>query len=573
MKLSYKQKLFLYIFIIFALFTAGIVIFEQAKERKTRTEILEGKLDAYAEIVYAGLSATGNNLQNIDSITRLLPQNIRLTIIDKKGNVLYDNNVKNISYLENHSVRPEIMIAHEKGKGTDIRTSASNNKEYLYYAKKFNNYYIRTALPYDIQTQRFIKPDNLFIYFIIAFFLVTLFVINIIVGRFGKSIQKLRDFTLSENKDQFIKNTIEFPHDELGEIGTKIIRDYNYLQESKKTIALEREKLLQHVHTSEEGLCFFSADKKIEYYNGLFMQYLNTIIGNTSIDPSVILSDDTFKDVSTFIICNNEEKYFETQINKQGKHFTIRVNIFDDNSFEIILNDTTKHEKVRQLKQEITGNIAHELRTPVTSIRAYLETVLGKKLSTEKEHHFIQQAYDQSVVLSELIQDMGLITKMEEAPNSFNLTPININELLNNLKNDLQIPLREKGIKMEWDIPENLIINGNQNLIYSIFRNLTDNVIRYAGENVTITITKYNQDKQFYYFSYSDNGVGISDESHLNRLFERFYRITEGRTRDSGGSGLGLSIVKNAIAFHKGSIVVKNKKGVGLEFLFTLKID
>ena len=223
-------------------------------------------------------------------------------------------------------------------------------------------------------------------------------------------------------------------------------------------------------------------------------------------------------------------------------------------------------------RQEITGNIAHELRTPVTSIRGYLETVLDTQLDPEKEHYFINQAYNQTIVLSELIRDMGLITKMEEAPGKFQLSSVSINQLLMELKSDLQHILQEKGIEMEWDIPENLIIYGNQNLLHSVFRNLTDNAIRYAGENIKIEITG-NQDKNYCYFSFSDNGVGILDETHLDRLFERFYRINEGRTRDSGGSGLGSSIVKNAISFHKGFICAKNREGGGLEFLFSLKTD
>jgi signal transduction histidine kinase len=225
----------------------------------------------------------------------------------------------------------------------------------------------------------------------------------------------------------------------------------------------------------------------------------------------------------------------------------------------------------QKYRQEITGNIAHELRTPVTSIRGYLETILETQLDPEKERYFVKQAYNQTIALSELIRDMSLITKMEEAPNKFQLAPVCINDLLYELKNDLQLILQEKGIEMEWDIPDHLIIYGNQNLLYSIFRNLADNTIRYAGENIKIDI-KCNIEKQFCYFSFSDNGVGI-DEAHLERLFERFYRISEGRTRDSGGSGLGLSIVKNAILFHKGLIGAKNKEGGGLEFLFSIKID
>jgi signal transduction histidine kinase len=174
------------------------------------------------------------------------------------------------------------------------------------------------------------------------------------------------------------------------------------------------------------------------------------------------------------------------------------------------------------------------------------------------------------VVLSDLIRDMSLITKIEEAPSAFQLSSVCINELLKGLKTDLQVVMQEKGIEMEWDMPENLVIYGNHNLLYSIFRNLTDNVISYAGEHVHIQILGF-QDTQYYHFSFSDDGIGISDEKHLDRLFERFYRIGEGRTRESGGSGLGLSIVKNAVLFHKGSIRARNKENGGLEFLFSLK--
>ena len=233
---------------------------------------------------------------------------------------------------------------------------------------------------------------------------------------------------------------------------------------------------------------------------------------------------------------------------------------------------STKQLRDTKYRQEITGNIAHELRTPVTSIRGYLETVLGKQLDREKEDYFINQAYSQALVLSELISDMGLITKIEDAPTTFQLNPVCINILLQEIKTDLQLTLQEKGITMEWNIPEDLIIHGNQNLLYSIFRNLTDNAIRYAGENIKVEISA-NCDKNHTYFSFSDSGVGILDESHLERIFERFYRITEGRTRDSGGSGLGLSIVKNAVIFHKGFICAKNRDEGGLEFLFSLKTD
>jgi signal transduction histidine kinase len=340
---------------------------------------------------------------------------------------------------------------------------------------------------------------------------------------------------------------------------------------SEKEISHQKEKLLQHVLSSEEGICFFAADRKVEFHNGLFIRYMNTVIDESGSNPALIFTDTAFEKINDFL--NNRQKedvYFETKITRQGKTFALRVNVFDNQEFELIINDITIQEKTVMLKHEMTGNITHELRTPVTAIRGCLETVLQHKLDHYKERYFIEKAYNQTVTLSELIQDIGLITKIEDAPQLFNLEEVNIAHLLDGLKRDLEFPLQEKNIKMEWNAPEKLTVRGNRNLLYSIFRNLTDNVIRYAGSDVSIAINQYGEDRDFYLFSYSDNGAGIADEKNLNRIFERFFRIDEGRTRDTGGSGLGLSIVKNAVLFHKGNITAKNRANGGLEFLFNL---
>mgnify|MGYP000470884764 CR=1 FL=1 len=103
-----------------------------------------------------------------------------------------------------------------------------------------------------------------------------------------------------------------------------------------------------------------------------------------------------------------------------------------------------------------------------------------------------------------------------------------------------------------------------------IFRNLYDNAIAYAGEGIHLTVSCYKEDPKFYYFSFSDNGIGVSEE-HVNRIFERFYRVDKGRSRKVGGTGLGLSIVKNGVNFHKGQISAKSGLGKGMTFFFTLK--
>ena len=570
MKLNFKQKLFLCFCLVFSLF-AGIVLFiEYNSSKQYKKGVLEERLDAYTSIINRGLNDTIINTVEIDEIFKLLPANLRLTILSSEGKVLYDNLFTNQPLTENHYQRPEIDEAIKKGKGSDIRVSNSINQAYIYYAKQINSRFIRVALPYNIEVHNNLRSNSYFFYLIIFLFATSLYVIYLLANRFAESIKQLRDFAMDE-KSLSKAQLRPFPNDELGEVATLVVENYKQLHQSKLKTALEREKLLQHIHSSKEGLCFFNSKNEVEFYNGLFMQYLNTLLKSESFDPKAILKDSMFKELQLFLKENKDTPYWESKVNEQGKQFSIRVNCFEDKSFEVILNDVTEQEKTKQLKQEMTSNIAHELRTPVTSIRGYLETIHSQELDKNQTLYFVDKAYKQTVNLSELIDDMSTITKIEEASNAYTFESIAIVPLIKRVTADLEKQLNEANIHIEINLTANCIINGNRSLIYSIFKNLIENTIKHGGKEANITIQLYNQDQHFYYFSFADEGIGIKDETHLNRLFERFYRVSAGRARTSGGSGLGLSIVKNAIQVHQGTIIAKNRTNGGLEFLFKLK--
>ena len=231
---------------------------------------------------------------------------------------------------------------------------------------------------------------------------------------------------------------------------------------------------------------------------------------------------------------------------------------------------TEAERRNRQLKQEMTSNIAHELKTPVSSIRGYLEILLGDKpVDDERRRHYLQRSYSQTLRLSDLIQDVSIINKLEESADLFPRTEVDACEVAKEAISDLGDKAAAAGITVDNHLPP-MPLQGNQELLYCIFRNLVENSIAYAGRDINIVLETYKESPDHYFIHYYDTGKGVADE-YLSRLFDRFVRIDEGRSRQNGGTGLGLSIVKHSVLFHGGEIYAKNRAEGGLEYFFSLK--
>ena len=227
-------------------------------------------------------------------------------------------------------------------------------------------------------------------------------------------------------------------------------------------------------------------------------------------------------------------------------------------------------EKENRMRRELTQNIAHELKTPVASILGYTETILDNPaIDDNTRRQFMVRTHAQAQRLTALLQDISTLNRMDYAKEMIQKERVDVSLLFADIVQETLLSLQSRQMTLRNCLPQGIIVRGNASLLYSVFRNLVDNAINYAGQGTTIEVTAAEQ-ADAWQFTFRDNGIGIP-ASHLPRLFERFYRLDKGRSRDMGGTGLGLAIVKNAVLLHGGTITVASPATGGLRFDFTLQ--
>lgn len=471
---SYQNRLFFLIAIFTWILTFAFFMLQYSREKEYKVNTLDSQLQVYnknlAHIIENDSSS--NTFKKVGKIVNA--DSMRVTIVDLKGNVLFDSNGDNT--FTNHLTRNEIKEAIATGKGHTIRRqSESNAKDYFYSATRSDSLIIRSAIPYSSALSDNLKIDSIYIWIVIFMAVIVTVIAYFASRRIGQSIKNLRDFAIQAEHGNILSyDTDSFPQDELGEISKNIVTLYKNLQQATQ----ERDK-------------------------------------------------------------NLKAAIFEEQ------------------------------EKVR-IKHQLTNNINHEIKTPVHAIQACLETIVTNKDKLEKDAimGLITRAYDNVIRLCSLLRDISVITRITEAGEQIKKSEVDINAILDEIKDEMELLAPEKQMRLNISVPAGVSIIGNEGLVSSIFHNLVSNSIAYSGGR-DIFIKLIEDSDCYYKFEFSDNGVGVSEE-HLSRLFERFYRVDEGRSRKMGGTGLGLAIVKNAVLFHQGTISVAAIHSGGLKFTFTL---
>lgn len=251
------------------------------------------------------------------------------------------------------------------------------------------------------------------------------------------------------------------------------------------------------------------------------------------------------------------------------------VNIYNSRSAAVAAREHEHNmalkaiEERAKLKRELTNNISHELKTPVGIVKGYLDTILDEPdMDNDARTHFLTKAQAQINRLCDLLNDLSTMTRLEESSATVVSEPFNFHQLVAGIVDEVESSGIISPMKMMMVIPVDCEIMGNRALISGMLMNLIKNS-RFYSHGTEMAIKCINEDEKFYTFVFYDDGVGVPPES-LSHLFERFYRVETGRSRKTGGTGLGLPIVKSTVNAMGGKITVENRQAGGLMFTFTL---
>lgn len=579
-KTGYAKRLGIAYVLLFFLFVLLFSYVQLQREKEHAKEIYRNQVELVADLVAAYVDDyPADSVQafvaRAEKVDHLVGQ-VKIRVLDLWGERCYGSTGPH-GVLDDYSEEPEVQNARIAGSGSGIRKPFGSDEYHFYFARQYDErFMVWIDTPFRNPGALF-TSDNLFAYFLILLFFSLLWVVMSYVGNLKRGMLRICDYLESAEEDPSGQE-MDSPDPELERVCRKIVGDYAQLRKSKDESKLLQDKLLSHFHYVQEGICIFSAEREKIYANALFVQHVNNILDEPTFDMAKVFTCPEFREMFEFLDAHTPVRPNDTRqlsytsvLSKNGRNYNTRLLIFNDNSFEVSLNDITRIEQNKALKHEMTSNIAHELKTPVSSVRGYLETLLANgNIDEENRKFFLERAYDQTLRLTELIQDVSFLNKIEEASDLFVKENLKVKAIVDEVGNDLKLDLEKAGIVLENALAPEVEVYGNRTLLYALFRNLVENTLHYAGKDVSIHIEAYDKDENLYHFDYYDTGCGVP-ENHLSRLFDRFYRVGEGRTRKDGGSGLGLAIVKNAVQFHGGMISARRYKEHGLEFIFSLQ--
>ncbi len=508
---------------------------------------------------------------------------LRLTLITEDGRVVADSALRDDSELpslENHLARPEVIEAGKEGRGRSLRRSTSVGQEFLYLARRLEGAgevrFLRLALP-TRELDRF-EPGHLIA--LVASVLVSLAASTALaywaVRRLSRPIEAMSRSAELVAAGELGVSVPDHPDEELSRLAFAINRMKGTLVTKLEELDDEHQLVLTMMEGMEEGLLLVGKDHQVLMANAavrrIFRVHVDPIghrLGEVVRHPTVIREVDR-------TIANGESRR-ETVTGTPGsdKSFDLHLRMVDiprgggERGVLVLFIDITRLEALEKVRRQFVADVGHELRTPVTSIKGALETVLeGGLVENSDGRHFLAVAARQADRMAELLSDLTDLSLIETGSIQLDLEAVELAALVEDVLAGLQSRAKDREVQLRAEVALSTLVRADRRRLEQILTNLVDNGIKFnrPGGSVTVRAPTVGP---VVHIEVVDTGVGIPPDS-LNRVFQRFYRVEKSRSRDAGGTGLGLAIAKHLVRLHEGEIRVESEVGVGSRFTVEL---
>ena len=525
-------------------------------------------------------------ITNIRNLTAELGKDIkkRITVINIDGTVLADSE-SDPQLMENHKDRPEIEKAIYGTIGQSIRYSNTLQIDMMYLAipiklREKVSGVIRVATPLDKISESLNKIHKVIAVSVLAGILVALILSIIIAKSFTNPIILMKSVAEKISKGDFSKRIELNRKDELMDLGRSLNTMSEELQIKINEIVKEKNELLAVLTSMSEGVIVVEKNKKVILVNPLLskMLYLRSIEVIDKYYWEVIGNNDINQIIEDTLSSQQSLKKEITMFLPEERHIQIQTSAIFDSNRELfgvvgVFHDITQIKKLEKIRTEFVANASHELKTPLTTIGGFVETLEDGAIEDKKKaKEFLNIIKANTERMNNIINDLLIISKSESKDIKLDIKKVNLRKIIDNIITIYNERILNKKLNIVVDFlngfPE---INADEEKILQVFSNLIDNAIKFTDDNGKIFITGEYNDKQIK-IKVSDTGIGIPCE-HLSRIFERFYRVDKSRSREEGGTGLGLAIVKHLLQLHNGNVSVESIPGKGSAFIVELPTE
>ncbi|HEX7793521.1 MAG TPA: ATP-binding protein [Vicinamibacterales bacterium] len=586
---SFQTKLFFAALsaALLALLVAG-GLFAAAMRRQTdarieQTLVAEARLAA--ELLSHAAPATGATTEalmaDLDAEADRLGSRLdaRVTLIAPDGRVLGDSAepLENLSTLENHATRPEVVEAKASGLGRARRFSATLGIDMLYVAAPVHHpsiAFVRVAVPLTDVRQQLRTVLTATISALGIALIGAAAISFVIAARLGHRVRAIADVAARYRGGDLTPPRLNYGDDELGAVARTLDESVQQLGGRLVDLARDRGRMAAILAGMIEGVIVVDAQGRLVLVNGAAEEMLKLdepTIGRHYIEtirhPGII-------DLVTAALGGNASRSVELAPPRDPARTVIAraapTTAGADHGVVLVLHDITELKRADQVRRDFVANVSHELRTPLTAIRGYVEALSESDADPDESPRFLEIIMRHTLRMERLVKDLLRLARLDAGQEALEIADCDVRRLLQSVASDLEPALDTRRQRVEIDIAADVdSVRADPSKLHDVMRNLVANASTYSPEQSLITIRAY-RDREYIAIAVEDEGPGIPEED-LARVFERFYRVDKSRARDPGGTGLGLAIVRHLVELHGGRVAAANRSSDGAQFTILLK--